>query len=317
MSYQVNEVDKVEIFTLQDNYIDLVSRDDSDMVVRARPIVGKELKNSILAEHGFAAVVTVTRGDRSRSILFDFGFSEHGAATNADSLGVDLSEIEAVVVSHGHLDHVGGLAELMQRVGKTGIEMVLHPSAFRNPRYMKITEERKIYFPAFTREKVEAAGVALIETQAPRALLDGDVLFLGEIPRKTEFERGVPYLFYEDEGVEKLDPLDDDSAIVIRVKGKGLVVLSGCAHAGIVNTLHYARELTGEDRIFAVMGGFHLSGPDFAPVIEPTVRALEECGPQYIVPTHCTGRNACRQMEDAMPEKFLLNMSGTKLIFAA
>ncbi len=95
------------------------------------------------------------------------------------------------------------------------------------------------------------------------------------------------------------------------------MVLSGCAHAGIVNTVKYAQELTGVNEIFVVMGGFHLSGPDFEPIIKPTAQALQEINPRYLVPTHCTGRKAIMHIEKEMPDKFLLNMSGTKLIFSA
>jgi 7,8-dihydropterin-6-yl-methyl-4-(beta-D-ribofuranosyl)aminobenzene 5'-phosphate synthase len=94
-------------------------------------------------------------------------------------------------------------------------------------------------------------------------------------------------------------------------------VLSGCAHSGIVNTVAYAREVTGVDPVYAVMGGFHLTGADFEPIIGRTTEALIALNPRYIVPTHCTGRKASMHIEREMPEKFLLNMSGTKMVFAA
>ena len=124
-------------------------------------------------------------------------------------------------------------------------------------------------------------------------------------------------MFYDDEGEEKWDPIEDDTAIVANVKGKGLVILSGCAHAGIINTVRYAKEVTGIDQVFVVMGGFHLTGKDFEPVIEPTVEALKDLSPKYVVPTHCTGRKAIMHIEKEMPEEFLLNMSGTKMVFKA
>lgn len=316
MNTSLQQIDKVEILTLQDNYIDLTTQDNSDVVSRAMPLKGLEVKNSILAEHGFSAVVTVTRDDVSRSVLFDFGFSEHGAAFNADALGVDMTAIEAFALSHGHLDHVGGIEQLSRMVGKKGIDLVLHPEAFRNPRYLKITDDFKVFFPAFTREKAEAAGVHLVETEKPYPMIGGNVLFLGAVPRRTAFEKGAPNLCYEENGVEKQDPIDDDSALVFNVKNKGLVVLSGCAHAGIVNTVEYAREVTGVRKVFAVMGGFHLTGTDMDTVIAPTTRALKALDPVYIIPTHCTGRTAVMYIEKEMPDKFLLNMSGTRMTFA-
>ena len=317
MSININEVDKVEILTLQDNYIDLVSRDNTEVVTRAMPLKGMEVKNSILAEHGFAAVVTVTSGDGVRSMLFDFGFSEHGAAFNADALGVDLSTIEAMALSHGHLDHVGGLAELTKKMNKEGIELVVHPEAFRGSRSMKIAEGISVKFPPFTREKAREAGVRLVESEKPYPLLDGDIFFLGGIPRVTDFETGTPNLFYEKDGEETWDDLSDDTAIVSNVKGRGLVVLSGCAHAGIINTVEYAKGIFGVQEVFVVMGGFHLSGAEMEPVVAATVSSLKEINPTYVIPTHCTGRNAIMQIEKEMREQFLLNMAGTKMVFAA
>jgi len=107
MSFAIRAVDKLEILTLQDNYIDLAVQDNTEMVQRAMPVKDLEVKNSVLAEHGFSALVTVSAGERTRSVLFDFGFSEHGAAFNADALGLDLSRVETLVLSHGHMDHFG------------------------------------------------------------------------------------------------------------------------------------------------------------------------------------------------------------------
>ena len=316
MTVKLNQVDKVEILSLQDNYIDAAALDSTEIVQRALPIKDMEFKNSILAEHGFAAIVTITTDDKSRSILFDFGFSEHGAAFNADALGVDFSTVETMVLSHGHGDHYGGLEQLFKRVGKKGIELVLHPTAFRKSRYLKVTDEFKINLRAPSREKIKNAGILLVESKEPRLLLDDSVLFLGEIPKQTEFEKGFLRAHYEEGGEAKWDPIEEDSAIVANVKGKGLVILSGCAHSGIVNTVKYAQEVTGVDSVFVVMGGFHLTGADFEPIIEPTTEALKAVNPQYIVPTHCTGRKAVMHLEKEMPDQFLLNMSGTKMVFA-
>lgn len=154
-----------------------------------------------------------------------------------------------------------------------------------------------------------------MEAKGPHSLLDGELLFLGEIPRKTAFEKGFPQGYYREGEIEKWDPMEDDSAIVGHVAGRGLVVLSGCAHSGIVNTVNYAREVTGVEDVFVVMGGFHLTGEIFDPIIGPTVEALKELRPRYIVPTHCTGRKAAMELERQMPEQFLLNMSGTTMVF--
>jgi len=317
MSVSLKEVDKVEILTLQDNYVDLVLRDNTEVVLRAMPLKDMEVKNSILAEHGFSSVVTVTTGDVSRSVLFDFGFSAHGAAFNADALSVDLTAVEAAVLSHGHLDHTGGIEELGKRINKKGLSLYLHPEAFRNPRYLKVTEDIRVNFPAFTREKAKKAGFEPMEKAEPTPLLDGEMLFLGGVPRNTDFEEVGPDFFFEKDGAETHDDIADDTSIVVNLKGKGLVVLSGCAHAGIINTTQYAKEVTGVDNVHVIMGGFHLNGVDFDGVIKPTADNLIKLDPDYIIPTHCTGRQAVTHIEERMPEKFILNMSGTKLTFAA
>ena len=316
MPAKAKEIDKIEILTLQDNYVDIAAFDGTEVVQRARPVKDMEAKISILAEHGFSALVTVTADEMSRSLLFDFGFSEHGAAYNADTLDIDLTPVEAMVLSHGHMDHFGGFEQLAERVGKKGIELVVHPTAFRASRFIKVTEEIKIALPALKRERFDNAGISVVESKEPRMLLDDCVLFLGEIPKQTEFEKGFPRMYYDDGGEIKWDPIEEDSAVVANVKRKGLVILSGCAHAGIINTVKYAQEVTGVDNVFAVMGGFHLTGADFEPIIEPTTEALKALNPQYIVPTHCTGRKAIMHLEKEMPDRFLLNMSGTKMVFA-
>ena len=315
--FELNELDKLEIWTLEDNYVDLVSGDNSAIVTRAMPVKDMQVTNSILAEHGFSAIVTATTKEKSRTMLFDFGFSDDVVARNAAALGADLTKVEVAALSHGHMDHFGGLVQVAARIGKKGLGLVLHPAAFRRDRYLEPIEGIKIGLPALEKEKVEASGFKITQAKEPLLLLDGDVLFLGEIPRMTSFEKGLPYAFYEEKGQKVWDPTEDDTALVMNLGGKGLVVLSGCAHSGIINTVEYAREITGIDRLHVIMGGFHLTGPAFEPIIDDTVRALKQMGPEYVIPTHSTGRKAILAIEKAMPGQFLVNMSGTKLTFVA
>lgn len=317
MAILLKPVDKIEILTLQDNFIDIAAHDGTAIVQRPVSEDASGNRVSVLAEHGFSTVVSLTAEGQTRKALFDFGFSEKGALQNARTLGVDLSEIEAMVLSHGHMDHHGGLPAFVESLGGKRIELVLHPAAFRGSRYIKLSEERRLGLPPPDRDRLENAGVRVVPSQAPHSLLDGALLFLGEIPRRIDFEKGMLKARYEERGAEKFDPIEDDSAVVAHVKGKGLVVLSGCAHSGIVNTVAYAREVTGVKSVFVVMGGFHLTGADFEPVIGRTTEALKAFNPRYIVPTHCTGRKASMHIEREMPEQFLLNMSGTKMVFAA
>ena len=315
--FWVNEVDKVEILTLQDNYIDLMATDNNQVITRAMPLKDGQFKKSVLCEHGFSSIVRTTTGDRTRTMLFDFGFSDIGAAFNAEVLGLDMTQIEALALSHGHTDHTGGMVRLIQMIGKQGIEFVVHPSVFKSPRYLKYSEDRKVFFPTFSRKALEKAGVKVVETKKPYPMLNGDVLFLGEIERRTDFEKGFPIARVLEDGIEKPDAIEDDTSIAMNVKGKGLVILSGCAHAGIVNTVFYATMVTSIEKVYAIMGGFHLSGPLFEPIIQRTTEELRKFNPAYIIPAHCTGRKAITNIENEMPGQFILNMSGTKLTFSA
>ena len=313
---KLNSVDKIEILTLQDNYIEITALDNNAIVTRAMPIKDGHIKVSIGAEHGFSAIVKTTSGDKTNTLLFDFGFSEDGAAYNASKLNVDMTQVEAAILSHGHSDHFGGLNKLSAMIGKKNLPLTVHPGVFKSPRYMKFSEEFKIYFPQFTREMAAKAGLKVTETKEPSLLLDGKFLFLGEVPKRSDFEKGMLLAHCMENDVEKWDAIEDDTSIVMNLKEKGLVILSGCAHAGIVNTVTYARAVTGIDKVHAIMGGFHLSGPMFETIIDKTTEELKKINPDYIIPTHCTGRKAVTYIEGSFKERFILNMAGTKLTFA-
>lgn len=314
---KLNALDKVEITTLQDNYIEMTAMDNNEIITRAGTVKDGEIKKSVFAEHGFSVILKTTRGNDVRTMLFDFGFSEEGAAYNAKVLGIDMKRIEALALSHGHRDHTGGFDKIMEMIGGRDLEFVVHPAVFRTSRYLKYGNDVRIYFPRFEKEAVQRSGVKIVETREPYPMLDGDVLFLGEIKRQTDFEKGFPLAYYMDGGDEKPDPIEDDTSLVLNLKDRGLVIVSGCAHSGIVNTVYHAREVTGIDAVYAVMGGFHLSGPLFEPIMEITAAALEEIAPAYIVPAHCTGRKAVNYIENLMPYQFIMNMSGTTLTFAS
>ncbi len=312
----LNAADRIEILTLQDNYIDITAIDNSDVISRARYLIGGRIGNSILAEHGFSALVGITRSGRTRRILFDFGFSPSGAAYNARALNADLANVEALALSHGHSDHFGGIGELVKMINKQGLQIVVHPGVFKSQRYLRFGSQ-KAHFPPLTKNYLEGLGLEVVETAAPIELLDGDALFLGGIEKVTGYEKGMPFAFFEEDGKERPDKIEDDSALVMNLSGKGLVILSGCAHSGIVNTVRYARKVAGIPRVHAIIGGFHLAGPAFAAAVAPTIRDLKEINPDHIIPTHCTGRDTVAEIERNMPGKFILNMSGTKLTFSS
>lgn len=313
---ELREVDQVEILSLSDNYNDLVSMDSNEIVTRAIPIKDMEVKGSILAEHGFSALVKTTAGEETHELFFDFGLSDTAVPYNLDKMGVDLSGVEAAVLSHGHMDHFGALIPVMEALPSKPLPFYVHPSAFKSNRYLRISDIR-INFPPADRAAWEQAGAEVIESPGPTLLAGDTVLFLGEIERLTDFEKGMPNAYYEIDGKESWDPIEEDTGIIVNLRGKGLVVLSGCSHSGIVNTVTYARKITGMDKVHVIMGGFHLTGPAFEPIVDKTIRGLQAFEPDYVVPTHCTGRKAAIAFEKAMPDEFILNMAGTRLTFRA
>lgn len=317
MQGSLRALEKVEIVTLDDNYIDLVAMDDTDVVARARPLKGLEFSNSLIAEHGFSALVRTTCEGQSKTMLFDFGFSADVVARNADALSLDLTQVQAAALSHGHPDHLGGLPVVAEKIGKERIELVVHPAAYKKGRYLEPVPGLKIRLPGLKPGVAEQAGFDVVQAKAPYLMLEDTALFLGEIPRESDFERGMPNAYFEDAmGQVARDLMEDDSALVMHLRGKGLVVLSGCGHSGIVNTVDHAKSITGIHDIHVVMGGFHLTGPAFESAIGPTVSRIKDMAPAYVVPTHCTGRRAVMCFEREMPQPFVLNMAGTTLTFA-
>ncbi len=311
----VREVDSVEITTLVDNVVDLLL-ENSDNAKRAPRIRDGTMAPPLFAEHGFSAVIRVSDGDIKRSILLDAGLSETTMLVNAERLGVDFSEIEAVVISHGHIDHIKALMPALKKL-RPGIPIVIHPHAFF-PRIIRIPDGTEVRMEPLDPAAIEHAGAKIVRRSAPSTLAGNMVMVTGEIPRHTEFEFGFPIQYAIVDGVEQPDPLTpDDQSVVVIVRGKGIVVVSGCAHAGIVNTLKYARELTGVEKVHAVVGGFHLAGPLYETIIEPTVSAVCEMAPDFLAPTHCTGWKAIHEFAKQAPEAYIQNSVGTTLLFGA
>ncbi|HEX2169235.1 MAG TPA: MBL fold metallo-hydrolase [Nitrososphaera sp.] len=286
--------------------------------VAHRPVLTKNWhEQPLVAEHGFCAVLTLHLDGLKRSLLLDSGLDPFAASHNADVLDLDLSYCESVISSHGHIDHAGGLLSLRKKMStKQGIPLVLHEDAFRN-RLVKFQDGRTIDLPAPNRSLLTKAGYYIVEKDSASLWMSDRVLVTGEIPRTNSFEKGFPNHYSRvEEGKLEPDPLiNDDQAIIMKVKDKGLIIITGCGHAGIVNTLNYAKELTGEDRIYAVLGGMHLSGGLFEQIIPRTVEELEELKPTFVVPCHCSGLKAMIEIARKMPDAFIQNSVGTKYIF--
>jgi len=291
-----------------DNSADYLSTTRKEQVKSFREWAKRPF-NFPIAEHGFSMLIRVHDGSSSHSVLFDAGISPDGVIKNARRMGVKLAEIEGVVLSHGHFDHFGGLPAVVKAVGRDGLPIIVHEDMFQ-ARGVVDAEGNIRKFPPFpTEERVRPA--RYVKAKGPLLLADGLILVTGEVPRRTDFERGLAQHRAFVNGQWRPDPwIWDDRAIVINVKRRGLVVVSGCAHAGIINTILYAQQLTGTEDVYAVLGGLHLAGKEDEPKIDRTVEELRKIGPELIAPSHCTGWRGAYAIAEAMPEAFVWGSVG-------
>ncbi len=319
-------VDELQVLTVCDNSVDIFLIDEGPArrlltaggpppsTLAASTMVEGSVVDGPLAQHGFSALVTVRRGERTHTVLFDTGITPRGCTDNLRRIGRDPADIEAIVCSHGHFDHTAGLAGLAERLGRSNLPVVVHPE-FWTKRRLAIPGREPLEMPTTSRRALEEVGFAVVEQQRPSFLLDGALLVTGEVDRNTDFEQG--FLIHQAlrKGEWEPDPLIlDDQALIANVAGKGLVILTGCGHAGVVNICRYAQRLTGEQRVHAVLGGFHLNGPLFEPLIPATLDALEQFAPDVIVPAHCTGWKAAHAIADRLPGAFIQNSVGTSFV---
>ena len=256
------------------------------------------------ANHGLSLVLRVTAGGETRSVLFDGGPVDYAVERNGARLGVAFGDIEAIVLSHGHWDHAGGIPKAIELIrtanGGRDVPLHLHPGMFRERGSRQpdggVLPMDRVPSPA----EWAAMGAAPQVSRQP-AVIAGHVLVSGEIPRVTEYEVGLPgqVARASDSAPWQADEwLHDERFVAVNLRGKGLVVFSACSHCGIVNVLHEARRLMPEVPVLAAMGGFHLSGTNER-VIPQTVADLGGFGMRRMFPSHCTGWRALNALERA------------------
>lgn len=310
----VREADRLEVTILVDNYTDMLLAENTG--VYRRPQI--PFPQILLAEHGLSCLIKVYAGNEEHVVLMDATVTPACLLGNSNLLKADLGRIEAVFLSHGHPDHFLGLEELLKFLNNKPnkqIPLILHPDAFLERRLNIPAIGHPVTIPALNEESMKKAGAILTKSEKAFPMANGFIHTTGEIERKIPFEKGFPWAEAKINGKWVTDPFLDDQGLVIKLKDKGLVVISGCAHAGIINTVEHAKKITGTDRVHAVMGGFHLTGQIFDPIIQPTIAEMKRIGPDYVVPMHCTGWKAINQFAEEMPEQFLLNTVGTTYIF--
>lgn len=308
-------VDRLEITILVDNSIDVFLPSTAEVRRAQIPTdVPWGERKALIAEHGYSALVSVHAGNDSASLLFDAGVSTHALIHNMDVLEIRPQELHSIVLSHGHIDHTHGLLGMIKRLGKRRMPILLHPDAFLN-RKVILPDNRELHSPAPNRQLLEQENIEFVEERGYSYLLEGMVLVTGQIHRTTEFEKGFAIHYSYINGTWQSDPLiHDDQALVVNVRDKGLVVMTGCGHAGAINSIRYAQKLTGVDTVYALLGGLHLTGAIFEPIIAPTLKELKAIGPRLVMPGHCTGWKATHAFAREFPEAFIQASVGTRLI---
>jgi 7,8-dihydropterin-6-yl-methyl-4-(beta-D-ribofuranosyl)aminobenzene 5'-phosphate synthase len=313
-SIELMPVDRIEITTLMDNYSDLLL--PSTPVMKRFPLVDSEDKAAEppLAGHGFSLLVETYQNREKHAVLMDAGFPTAGMQHNWRVMGFDPGAVDGVFLSHGHVDHFAALGEFLEAAGKR-IPLVLHPDAFLK-RALIFPDGRKVELGALPpRQALEDLGADVIVTKEPYLLTPG-LASTGQVARVTPFEGRFPLAYAEVDGEWQPDDFWDDQGLVAHLKGQGLVVISGCAHAGIVNTVQQAQAISGEEGVHAVVGGFHLTGMP-KEKIEATIEAIKALSPALVVATHCTGFEAQGEFARQMPDSFALNAVGTRIVLGS
>jgi len=242
------------------------------------------------------------------NVLLDTGQSI-SASYNADTLGIDLSKIDKIVLSHGHFDHTGGLRQILTRMRKE-VEIIAHPDIWQAKYARRQGEADRYIGIPFQRQELESLGGSFNLTTKPIKITD-NIMTTGEIPMVTDYEEIEPYLLVKEDTGWQPDKLLDDQALIINTE-LGLVVILGCAHRGIINTIYHAQQLTGVKAIHTVLGGCHLMDASEERVWL-TIAALKELGVQRLGVSHCTGLPASAIMAQEFGDSFSFNNAGTSI----
>ncbi len=308
-------VDQASVTVVIDNSVDVFL--PTGPIARRPPRAWDPAPGILRAEHGLSLLVRLETDGRASTLMYDAGLGRDTAAHNLDVLSARPQDLRAIVLSHGHIDHYTGLEGLVRSLGPTKLPLLLHPDA-RRDRKIVFPSGEELLTPPPSLNDLEHEGVTVIEERGPTLLIDRTVLVTGEVERETDFERGFPLQYWRaPTGWEPDFAVRDDQAMVMNVRDRGLVILSGCSHAGIINIIRFARRITGIERVLAVIGGFHLTGPLFEPLIDKTVDELVTIAPEVIVPGHCTGWKAIHQIARRLPGAYIQTSVGTSYDFVA
>ena len=308
---KIPECEKIVITVITDNAVDVTVPNSK---IATRLMRGSSpLDNALHGEHGLAYQIETVVDGKPHSCLFDFAADAQGVMKNMRLLKIDLSKVEALGISHDHWDHQAAFIEILKAKKdqfRKGIPLYVGERFFSGT-YARGPKGQVVSLLALKRGEVEALDlVKIVEIKGPTPMMPGAYL-PGKVEMYTDYEK-IPPLFVAKKGTEYVqETFPGEQAVILNAKGKGLVVLSGCAHRGIVNTVKHAQKMTGIDKVYLVLGGFHLTNAK-PEVIRKTVADIKAIDPTYIAPTHCTGFEAISAFSREMPDKFILNTAGTR-----
>jgi 7,8-dihydropterin-6-yl-methyl-4-(beta-D-ribofuranosyl)aminobenzene 5'-phosphate synthase len=310
---RIPEAEKIVITVITDNLVDAIRRDYK--IAKRLKRVTSPLDVAPHGEHGLSYQIETMIGGKPHSCLFDFGSDAQGVMKNMNLLKIDLTKIEALGISHDHWDHQRAFSEILKAKKdqfRKGIPLYVGEQMFAGT-YQRLPDGEVISLLALNRSEIEDLGVVrIVEIQGPTPIIPGAYL-TGKVEQVTDYEKIAPSFVAKKGNDYVQEYFPGEQAVILNAKGKGLVVLSGCSHRGIVNTVKHAQKMTGIEKVYAVIGGFHLSGAK-PELIQKTVAGIKAINPEYVVPTHCTGFEAISAFAKEMPDKFILNTVGTKYI---
>ena len=314
---KIPEAEKATVTVLADNFY--------SCAVPSKGIAGRYLIPSdapimdygLHAEHGLSFHVETVVNGVSHSFIFDFGTDPQGVLRNMELLNIDYSQLEALALSHGHWDHYMTLLPLFKTkrsMIRKGIPLYVGEESFEE-KFWRHPDKTAMSLGTLKKDDVGALGVEIVEIKDPTPIVPGAYMS-GTIDMVTEYEKGQAPLLQKRGGQFQQDFFIGEQTVILNIKGKGPVVLSGCAHRGIANAVKQAQKITGSKKLHAVVGGFHLmwAKPE---LIERTIADIKTASPDYIVPNHCTGFEAIMAFATQMPTQYMFSTVGTRFTFGA
>lgn len=296
---KLKEIEELEIFVLVDNISDPFTQSDQGIYwneVQYRHGIQKQRKmcgaDYCRACNGLSLFLRAKAKGQTYTLLFDTGPDSDLIIENAKKLGLDLGQVDAIVLSHGHFDHYGGTLEALKAIGKKDLPVYVHPELFYPRAFGKDGKEDLIYVThTLTKEQIECHQGKVLESSEAVPIFEGLFLISGEVPRETPYENGVQGEYKLKENTWECAPeVIDERCLIFYIKEKGLCMITGCGHTGIVNAANHALRLTQTRDLYFLMGGFHLAGPENASRLDPTLKDLEQINPHFTITGHCTGR---------------------------